>query len=101
MDRVLREQVRQRAGLCCEYCRMPQECIDAVHEVDHIIAEKHRGPSSLENLDRWQDHFEYHGAMLIGLTPVAKATIAVLEINLRHRIDHRQGLVAEGVLPPL
>lgn len=29
---------------------MPQEFSDASHEVDHIIAEKHRGATSLDNL---------------------------------------------------
>lgn len=50
MDRQLRDQVWQRAASRCEYCQMPQEFTDAVHEVDHIIAEKHRGLTLLENL---------------------------------------------------
>ena len=29
---------------------MPQEFTDAVHEIDHIIAEQHHGPTTPENL---------------------------------------------------
>ena len=50
MNRLIRDQVWQRAASICEYCQLPQEFIDAIHEVDHIIAEKHRGSTTLENL---------------------------------------------------
>lgn len=46
----LREQIRQRARDCCEYCQMPQACTQLPHEVDHVRAVKHNGPTSLENL---------------------------------------------------
>src|SRR5258708_39599797 len=101
MDRQIRDQVWQRANLRCEYCLMPQLFTDAGHEVDHIIAEKHRGPTTLDNLalacfhcnnhkgpnvagidpatgqvtrlyhprqDRWDEHFDWHGPMLRGLS---------------------------------
>lgn len=38
MDRLLREHVWRRAESCCEYCQMPQSCIDASHEIDHVLA---------------------------------------------------------------
>jgi len=47
---TLREQVRQRARDCCEYCQMPQACTQLPHEADHIRALKHNGPTSSENL---------------------------------------------------
>lgn len=132
MDRQLRDQVWQRAASCCEYCMMPQEFAEATHEIDHVIAEKHHGPTTLENLalacfhcnnhkgpniagidpdsgkvtrlfhprqDRWDEHFTWNQAMLIGQTPVGRATVAVLEVNLRHRLIHRQSLIEEGVFP--
>ena len=134
MNRLLRDQVWQRAASICEYCQMPQEFVDAIHEIDHVIAEKHRGPTKSENLalacfhcnnhkgpniagidpksgevtrlfhprqDHWSDHFEWNGPVLIGLTSVGRATVDVLEINLRHRVLHRQGLIEEGVFPPV
>lgn len=48
-DRI-REQVQQRANSRCEYCRLPEEFGFYGHQVDHIIAVKHRGSSLLSNL---------------------------------------------------
>jgi hypothetical protein len=50
MDAALARQVWQRAGGCCEYCRMPQEFDDAPFEVDHVIAKKHGGRTAAGNL---------------------------------------------------
>jgi 5-methylcytosine-specific restriction endonuclease McrA len=50
MDAALKRQVWQRAGHCCEYCRMPQEYDDTPFEIDHIIARKHGGPTVAGNL---------------------------------------------------
>jgi hypothetical protein len=46
----LRRQVVSRAANCCEYCLIPQELAGSRHQVDHVIAEKHQGETSLENL---------------------------------------------------
>ncbi|HUY35135.1 MAG TPA: HNH endonuclease signature motif containing protein [Pirellulales bacterium] len=133
MDRLLRDQVWLRAASLCEYCLMPQSFADAGHEVDHVIAEKHRGATTPENLalacfhcnnhkgpniagvdpetgqvirlyhprqDRWSEHFIWQGPVLKGITPIGRATVEVLEINLRHRLIHRQALIDEGVFPP-
>lgn len=48
----------------------------------------------------WREHFRYEGELLMGLTPLGRATVAVLEINLPHRIAHRLGLIEEAVFPP-
>jgi hypothetical protein len=50
---------------------------------------------------KWSRHFRWEGAVLIGRTPVGRATIAVLAINLPHRVAQRAALIGEGVfLPP-
>jgi hypothetical protein len=46
----LRQEVIERAGHCCEYCRINQEDQFFAFEIDHIIAEKHGGPTVTENL---------------------------------------------------
>jgi 5-methylcytosine-specific restriction endonuclease McrA len=46
----LRRLVQSRAVDCCEYCRIPQAAAFAVHQVDHVIAEKHGGETVAENL---------------------------------------------------
>ena len=120
MDRHLRDQVWQRARFCCEYCHMPQEFEDTKHEVDHIIAEKHHGPTihkgpniagydgvthqtiSLFNprTQLWSEHFELqNGANVAGRTSIGRVTVDVLKINLPHRVAHRKALIDEDVYP--
>jgi hypothetical protein len=49
---------------------------------------------------KWARHFRWDGPILVGRTAVGRATIAVLGINLTHRVRHRAQLIAEGVFPP-
>jgi 5-methylcytosine-specific restriction endonuclease McrA len=46
----LRELVRERANGRCEYCLLHEDDAMFPHEVDHIIAIKHRGPTIETNL---------------------------------------------------
>jgi 5-methylcytosine-specific restriction endonuclease McrA len=50
MDPDLRSLVLHRANGICEYCHMPAQYDPAGFEIDHIIAEKHHGPTVPENL---------------------------------------------------
>jgi hypothetical protein len=50
--------------------------------------------------DRWVDHFEWEGPVLVGKTPIGKVTIDVLAINLPYRIELRTTLIDEGIFPP-
>jgi hypothetical protein len=47
---ALRREVIERAGHCCEYCRVSQDDRVMPYECDHIIAEKHGGPTTSDNL---------------------------------------------------
>lgn len=47
---ALRREVIERAGACCEYCRIAQEDVFFSFEIDHIIAEKHGGETVSANL---------------------------------------------------
>lgn len=47
---ALRTQVRQLALGRCEYCLTPEGLSSIKHEIDHIIARKHGGQTTLENL---------------------------------------------------
>jgi HNH endonuclease len=49
---------------------------------------------------KWGRHFRWDGPILVGLTPIGRATISVLEINLDYRVDLRQGLIGDGRFPP-
>jgi hypothetical protein len=46
----LRQEVLERAGGCCEYCRLNLTTSAFNFTIDHIIAEKHDGETLLDNL---------------------------------------------------
>ena len=50
MAKSIDAAVRRRAKQACEYCRMPQALYRYRFQIDHIIAEKHRGKAVLSNL---------------------------------------------------
>jgi hypothetical protein len=50
---------------------------------------------------KWSRHFRWEGPVLVGRTPVGRATIAVLAINLPYRVAQRTALIGEGVFPPV
>ncbi len=47
---ALRELVRHRAGGRCEYCLLHEEDGFFPHEIDHVVARKHEGPTRKDNL---------------------------------------------------
>jgi hypothetical protein len=47
---ALREQVAERAERRCEYCLISEEQAFSRHQVDHVIAVKHGGETTLDNL---------------------------------------------------
>jgi hypothetical protein len=50
MDAALDRLVRDRAGLACEYCHLPQAAYRFRMPVDHVIAQQHRGKTVASNL---------------------------------------------------
>jgi hypothetical protein len=46
----LRRFVVERANNQCEYCLISQDLVASSHQIDHVIAEKHGGPTEAENL---------------------------------------------------
>jgi len=48
-------------------------------------------------LDLWEKHFAWQGHMLLGLTPMGRATVSVLECNHPDALLTREALMAEGV----
>jgi hypothetical protein len=48
---------------------------------------------------KWKRHFRWKGPILVGKTPLGRATVAVLAINLSYRVRHRAQLIQEGVFP--
>jgi HNH endonuclease len=50
VSEALRALVRERAGGRCEYCLIHEDDAFYPHQPDHIIAEKHGGPTREDNL---------------------------------------------------
>ena len=51
MDATTRNLVRQRAGQCCEYCRLPEHADPyTTFHLEHIIAKQHGGDDDPANL---------------------------------------------------
>ena len=50
MDAELRQFIWDRAASRCEYCLIPAAVSLLPFQIDHIIAEKHGGPTVAENL---------------------------------------------------
>ena len=50
IPRDLERRVRRRARGICEYCRLPEAFDPWPSQIDHILAEQHRGQARLNNL---------------------------------------------------
>lgn len=50
MSPRLRSQIGQRAGLRCEYCHLPESVAELRFQADHVVAAKHGGATTPENL---------------------------------------------------
>ena len=44
----------------------------------------------------WSEHFVFRGALIVGLTPVGRATVRVLDMNSRERVKIREDLRETG-----
>ncbi|WP_438002980.1 HNH endonuclease signature motif containing protein [Sorangium sp. So ce321] len=47
---------------------------------------------------RWRDHFQIVGSSIAGLTPVARATVRLLQLNHPNRLAERAHLVTAGLI---
>lgn len=50
--------------------------------------------------DRWTEHFLWQGVLLVGTTPIGRATVDLLAINHPDYVLLRESLVEEGTFPP-
>jgi len=72
----LRRQVQERAQGRCEYCLIHEVDMYYPHEPDHVIAEKHGGPTSLENLAWSCFHCNrFKGSDLASIDPISHKVV--------------------------
>ena len=45
--------------------------------------------------DDWDEHFEWNRTLLVGKTPIGRATVLCLAVNLPHRVAFRDALADE------
>ncbi len=73
MNPALENLVWERARSRCEYCQMPEEYDGFTHEIDHVIAMKHAGPTVASNLALACFPCNNHkGPNLAGFDPVTR-----------------------------
>jgi 5-methylcytosine-specific restriction endonuclease McrA len=89
MDAAVRHLVCQRAGDCCEYCRLPQETVDATFHVEHIIALQHGGNDDLSNLALACDRCNlYKGPNLTSIDTETRAIVPLFHPRQDAWQDH-------------
>jgi hypothetical protein len=88
---ALREQVRQRAEQRCEYCLLAEEQAFLPHEPDHIIAEKHGGATTFENLAlACFDCNRFKGSDIASLDPMTGELTPLFNPRTQKWSDHFQ-----------
>ena len=100
-----RRLVRERAGDCCEYCRVSQTARLVRFQVDHIIAIKHGGTDADDNLClACYECNGYKGSNVAALDPLTHNATRLYDPRRQRLDDHFEinsdaslsGLTPEG-----
>ena len=96
----IRRQVRERAQGRCEYCLIHESDMYFPHEADHVIAEKHGGVTSLENL-AWACFYcnRFKGSDLASVDPTSKKVVTLFHPREQRWNRHFRlnGALIEGI----
>lgn len=97
---ALRKDVRERAKGYCEYCLLPEAQAYFPHEPDHIIATKHGGPSTIDNL-AWAcfDCNRFKGSDIASIDPDSHKLTQLFNPRTQEWSKHFS--VAGGIIKPL
>ena len=90
MSPELRQQVRERAGGRCEYCRLPDKLeLAGPFHVEHVIARQHRGKDVLSNLAWACSRCSRHkGANLAGVDPDSDEVVTLFNPRRERWLEH-------------
>lgn len=95
-----RRQVQERARGCCEYCLIHEADMYYPHEADHVIAEKHGGATSFENL-AWACFYcnRFKGSDLASIDPTSSKIVLLFHPRTQkwHRHFRLNGARIEGM----
>jgi hypothetical protein len=91
MQRQLVDLVRRRAAFRCEYCQFPERFTGLNFQMDHIIAEKHGGPTDGDNLALSCLYCNsYNGANLSGIDPATGEIVRLFHPRRDQWSEHFQ-----------
>jgi len=97
---LLRRQVQERANGRCEYCRVHEADMYFPHEPDHVIAEKHGGRTTSENL-AWSCFYcnRFKGSDLASVDPISGRVVHLFHPRTQrwHRHFRLNGALIEGL----
>lgn len=80
-------------ALCCARCnRAKGSDIGSVHSSSGILVRLFN-----PRLDRWTEHFSFHGAHIIGVTAIGEVTVTLLRFNDPERVLERTSLRHAGI----
>lgn len=89
MDAGTRRFIRERAGDCCEYCRLRQRHSELVHHVEHVIPKQHGGLDDAENLALACHRCNLHkGPNLTGIDPLTNEVAPLFHPRRNQWADH-------------
>lgn len=93
----LRRRVSQRAGDRCEYCLLAQHDAYFSHEFDHIVAEKHGGLTTFENL-AWScfDCNRFKGSDIASCDPESGELVPLFNPRIQAWAEHF--VIHEGMI---
>lgn len=86
----------ENSCLACAHCNSAKGPNAAGYdpETDNLV------PLFNPRQDVWAEHFVWDGPLLIGLSPIGRATIDVLNINDAICVEQRQYLIQVDLFPP-
>jgi hypothetical protein len=97
---ALRKEVRERAKGSCEYCLLPEVQAFFPHEPDHVIATKHGGESTIDNLAlACFDCNRFKGSDIASIDPDSHKLTQLFNPRTQEWSEHFS--IAGGIIKPL
>src|SRR5260370_30165946 len=93
------KEVRERAKGCCEYCLLPEARAFFPHEPDHIIATKHGGESTIDNLAlACFDYNRFKGSDIASIDPESRELTQLFNPRTQEWTEHFS--ITSGLISP-
>jgi len=78
--------------LACNYCNLHKSCyLTGIDPLTNLITRLF-----YPRTDKWEEHFQMNGALIVGRTAIGRVTVLVLNVNDQERLDLRLELLDAG-----